>query len=220
MSNTTAQSTIVPARREHVPFIAWVLRTAARSHLPLGLWDLLIDPNDEERVLRFLEALTDTPEAHWAHHSLFLVSEVDGVPAAALCGYLDEEHGTRTLAAALPIATRAAGISDAEFAAGMARASSMTNIEPSHEAGAWIVEHVATAPEFRRQGHVERLMSAVLDRGRARGSTAADIGVLIGNDRAQRAYEKCGFRVTGDITDAAFEAAYGSPGARIMTRAI
>ena len=44
--------------------------------------------------------------------------------------------------------------------------------------------------------------------------------VFIGNDPAQRAYEKCGFEVVIEKRDAAFEAAYGSPGARILRRGL
>jgi ribosomal protein S18 acetylase RimI-like enzyme len=82
----------------------------------------------------------------------------------------------------------------------------------------WIVEHVATKPEYRRRGLVERLVHEMLERGRARGASMANIGVLIGNDPAQRAYEKCGFVVVEEKRDAEFERVYGSPGARMLRR--
>ena len=52
------------------------------------------------------------------------------------------------------------------------------------------------------------------------GATVADVGVLIGNDRAQAAYEKAGFRVVMQKLDAAFEAAYGCTGIRGLSRPI
>ena len=54
----------------------------------------------------------------------------------------------------------------------------------------------------------------MLDRGRERGATLADIRIFIDNTPAQRLYEKCGFEVVQEVRDAGFEAAYGSPGAR------
>ena len=42
--------------------------------------------------------------------------------------------------------------------------------------------------------------------------------VLIGNDPAQRAYEKCGFEVVIEKRDAEFERVYRSPGARMLRR--
>ncbi len=79
---------------------------------------------------------------------------------------------------------------------------------------------MATRPEFRRRGLIDALVKEILERGRARGATVADIGVLIGNDRAQRAYEKAGFVVVGEKRHAEFEAAYGCPGVRALTRKI
>jgi ribosomal protein S18 acetylase RimI-like enzyme len=217
MQQTTTDVTIVDARPEHAPFIAWVMLTAARSHVKKGMWEFMAGP-DEARTVRFLEALASTDEAHWAHHSLFLVAEVGGRPASALCGYFDEEHGTATLASVVPAVLQAVGVTPEEFAAGWQAGGSVVNVAPEHVAGAWIVEHVATLPEFRRQGLVDRLMASVLEKGRARGATVADIGVLTGNDRAQRAYEKAGFRVIDEKRDAQFEAAYGCPGIRALSR--
>ena len=94
------------------------------------------------------------------------------------------------------------------------------NVIPEHVEGAWIVENVATLPEFRRRGLVDRLMAEIIERGRARGASTADISVFIGNDPAQRAYEKCGFEAIGEKRDAAFEAAYKTPGIRTLRRAI
>src|SRR5262245_33333508 len=86
---------IVEARPEHAGFVAWVVLSAFRSHLERGFWDFFVD--DGEQPLRYLEALATTNARHWAHHSTFLVSEVDGRPAAGLCGYFDEELGTVAL---------------------------------------------------------------------------------------------------------------------------
>jgi RimJ/RimL family protein N-acetyltransferase len=63
-------------------------------------------------------------------------------------------------------------------------------------------------------------MAAILDKGRARGATRANIGVLIGNDKAQQAYEKNGFEVVEEIRDADFEREYGCAGMRELTRTI
>ena len=218
---TVTEVDIVAARPEHARFVAWVMLTAARSHLPRGMWDFMAGP-DEPRTLRFLEALASTPEPHWAHHSLFLVAEVGGQPASALCGYFDEEHGIPSLVAAMPAAARDTRMDYADLMRAWESSGGATiaAVAPEHVPGAWIVEHVATLPEFRRRGLVDRLLAAVIEKGRARGASIADIGVLIGNDRAQRAYEKAGFAIEAEKLDAGFEAAYGCPGIRALTRRI
>ena len=216
---TATDVQIVEAGREHIPFVAWVVMTANRSHLPHGMWDLNLGVGEEE-VLRYLEVLAATETMHWAHYSLFLVAEVDGVPAAGMCGFFENELGPGSVMAGAAEANQKTGRTPEEVAAGWERAKSILGIVMEHEPGAWVVEHVATKPEYRRRGLVERLVHEMLERGRAREARTADIGVLIGNDPAQRAYEKCEFGVVIEKRDAAFEAAYGSPGARMLRRAL
>ncbi|MEX1253643.1 MAG: GNAT family N-acetyltransferase [Dehalococcoidia bacterium] len=221
MSDATVEARIevVEARPEHVPFIAWVELAAARSHLPRGAWDLYMNGAEAE-TLRFLEALASTEAWHWAHERNFIVAEVDGRPAAALSGYFEEECGGPALTAGIEEANAVLGRSAEENTAGWQRAGSFAKVEIAHEPGAWIVEWVATASEFRRRGLVGRLMSEMLEIGRRKGASVAQIGVLIGNDAAQSAYEKAGFVVVDERRHSEFEAAYGSPGARLLRRPI
>ena len=157
---------------------------------------------------------------HWAHHSIFLVAEVDGEPAAALCGYFEDDNGSAALARAFPeVSARCGRTPEQDAAAGRAILPIM-QVAPEHAAGVWIVENVATLPRFRRQGLVDRLLVEALERGRTRGAKAADIGVLIGNDAAQRAYEKVGFRMVSEKRNGEFEAIWGCPGIRGLHREI
>src|SRR3972149_3154060 len=85
---------IVEATRAHARFLAWVTLTAFRSQLERGFWDFMLG-GDEAYKLRYLEALATTEQLHWVHHSAFIVAEVDGRPASALCGYFEPERGGR-----------------------------------------------------------------------------------------------------------------------------
>jgi ribosomal protein S18 acetylase RimI-like enzyme len=112
------------------------------------------------------------------------------------------------------------GRTEEETAAGFERAKSIMNVIPIHAPGAWIIENVATLPEFRRRGLCDRLMEEMMERGRRRGATVSDISVFIGNDSAQRAYEKCGFESIAERLDGEFEAVYGTPGIRTLRRSL
>jgi ribosomal protein S18 acetylase RimI-like enzyme len=214
MSETTR---IVEARPDHVRFIAWVVLTAFRSHLERGLWDYFID-EDEASCLRYLEALATTDTPHWAHYSGFLVAEVDGTPAAALAGYFDEERGMQALQKGAIEADKRLGRTAEESRAGFERIAPILHVMPHHDPGAWIIENVATDAAYQRRGLVDALMTEILERGRELGATHADIGVMIGNDPAQCAYEKAGFRVTGEKRHHGFEAIWGCPGLRQLSR--
>jgi ribosomal protein S18 acetylase RimI-like enzyme len=216
---TETKVSIVEATPEHAAFVAWVGLTAFRSHLERGFWDFMIG-GDEAHKLRYLEALAKTKQRHWAHHSAFIVAEVDGKPASALLGYFEKEMGGPALGMAIVEANETTGTTQEESAAGFERAKSILSVSPEHATGAWIVENVATLPEFRRRGLVDRLMEEMLERGRRRGATVSDIGVFIGNDSAQRAYEKCGFEVVAELRDPEFESVYRTPGVRTLRRSI
>jgi translation initiation factor 4G len=207
---------IVEAQPKHAPFIAWVILTAFRSHLERGFWDFL-RPGTDEEILGYLEALTTTQAAHWVHLPLFIIAEIDGEPAAALSGYFENEHGG-TLGDGLAEVSEATGQEpDPE---GVKRALTILNVAPEHVPGAWIIESVATRPELRRRGLVDALMREIMERGRQRGATLSDIGVFIGNDSAQKAYEKAGYAVVGEKCHPEFEAVYKTPGVRALRRAL
>lgn len=210
-------TSIVEARPDHAGFVAWVLLAAFRSHLARGLWDIWIE-GDESRCLRYLEVLTTTNAPHCARHPTFLVAEVDGTPAAALSGYFEEELGMPAFQKGLAEADERFGRTRAEIAAGLQRTAPILHVMPRHEAGTWIVENVATRPELRRRGLVDALLPMMLDRGRQRGAIQAGIAVMIGNDRAQRAYEKAGFRVVVEKRHPDFERVWGCRGMRTLTR--
>ncbi len=214
---TASSLKIVEAQPKHAPFIAWVILAAFRSHLEKGFWDFM-RPGTDEEILRYLEALTTSKAPHWTHLPLFIVAEVDGEPAAALSGYFDEEHGGTRLRDGMAEADAATG--QAPDPETIGRALTILNVAPEHVPGAWIVEDVATRPEFRRRGLVDALMHEIMERGRKRGATVSDIGVFIGNDGAQKAYEKAGYVVVEEKAHPEFEAVYKTPGIRTLRLAL
>lgn len=65
------------------------------------------------------------------------------------------------------------------------------------------VAHIGTVwgvyvrEEYRGRGIGESLIRACIDWSRARGLLVLRLGVAVGNDAAQRCYERCGFTVYG-----------------------
>jgi ribosomal protein S18 acetylase RimI-like enzyme len=86
------------------------------------------------------------------------------------------------------------------------------------EPGEWTIEWVGTLPQHRRRGLVDRLLAAILAKGRETGHPSAHVSVLIGNDAAQRAYEKAGFVAYEDVRHPEFERAARAPGMRKLRR--
>jgi translation initiation factor 4G len=210
---------VIPAGPRHASFLAWASLAAARSHLPRGFWDFFIDGEEGDR-LRYLETLATTAKAHLFHFSTFLIAEVDGRPAAALCGYFEEELGVAAFTAVADEVDARLGRTPADAKAGLARAAAFFAVAPEHTPRAWIIENVATLPEFRRRGLTGPLLEAILARGAALGAERCELGMLIGNDPAERAYESAGFTFAGEKRSQEFEAAWGSPGIRLLARSL
>jgi ribosomal protein S18 acetylase RimI-like enzyme len=198
-----------PADRGDTRFLAWVIQEAARSHLELGITDFIL-PDTRQR-LDFLDATLRTPTRSFFHHSRFLVAEGDGRPVAALSGY----EGTRPYDlyhTSFEEAWQDLGWPAPELDDVNARLDSIMGAFPDSPEDRWIVEFVATLPEFRGHGVVSRLIQEILDKGREQGFRKAQISCMIGNLRAQRVYERTGFKVVEEKCDPDWEAALGCPG--------
>lgn len=210
--------TIRPAVADDAPFVAWVQQEASRSHMPYGFWDLAIPGPDEYR-LRLVERIARAKAKSFSHWSGFLIAEVDGEPAAGLSAYDDAQAATgERFFQALFEGLGAEGWNEARLGGLQQRLMPFLTCAPEQPDDTWIVEWVATKPAHRGKGLTKALLHAILAAGRERGHTQFQIGLLIGNTPAQRAYEGVGFTTVDEKRDPAFEAAIGVPGIRRMQR--
>jgi translation initiation factor 4G len=184
---------------------------AGRSHLQRGIWDIIIG-RPENECLTFLEHLAVTAEPHMCHHSIFLVAEVDGRPAAALSGYDPVNLGEETVGPQRPIVMEKMGLTQEDMAPGQQGLAAFMTCHPDPYEGAWIMESVATRPESRRRGACDTLIGEILDEGRRQGFELAQVSFYIGNTPAQQAYEKAGFLYHDEKRHPDFEAEIGCPG--------
>ncbi len=202
---------IRPATPDDARFIAWVIQAAGRSHLPKGIWDIAL-PGDEEERLDVLQAIVTTRQLHFAHWTRFLVHEVDGVPAAALSAYESEAFGGDKLGLGMGEAFTTLGWSDEEMLAVPRRMAPFGSLGFPTPHSLWIVEWVATLPDYRGRGLVNALLLDILEQGREEGFVRSQIGYFIGNTPAKNAYEKVGYKYVDEYRHADWEAALGSPG--------
>jgi len=208
---------IRPARSEDAGFLAWVILTAGRAHVTRGIWEVILG-GTEQNNLDFLKLLAVTATPHLFHYSCYLIAEADGRPAAGLGGYDPEICGYEALYRAIPEVFKKLGHSDGPDPETNKRAERVLCCIPEDTEGAWIIDSVATLPEYRRKGLVDRLLAAILEKGRQKGFQKAQISIYIGNRPAQRAYEKHGFKIVDEKHHPDFEAEIGSPGMALMLR--
>jgi ribosomal protein S18 acetylase RimI-like enzyme len=211
-------SAVRRASARDVPFVARVLEMAGRGHLERGPWDLMFPDAAERR--RALEHIAGAATPSWCHHSQFHLIDLDGKPAAGLCAFDPGVLGDASLAAPLYETFALLGWSEERTVAVGPLLAPYVLCFPDMPAGTWIVEDVGTREDARRRGLVRVLLDAALAEGVARGCERAQISCLIGNDSAQRAYERAGFEVVEERRDPDFERLLGAPGFSRMVRSL
>jgi len=204
------------ARPKDSEFLAWLILTAGRAHLTRGIWEVIIGGTEQD-TLEFLNLLAVTATPHLFHYSRYLIAAADGRPAAGLGGYDPKICGYEALHRAIPEVLKKMGHSGSAPEANK-RAESVLCCIPDDAKDAWIIDSVATVPEYRRNGLVDQLLAAILEKGRQAGFQRAQINIYIGNRPAQRAYEKHGFKIVDEKRHPDFEAEIGSPGMARMLR--
>ena len=193
--------------------LAGICYLAGKSQCERSIYDLLFPGpfgDTPERLALVARALA-TRHVCWLHHSKFIVAEVEGVVAAGLSGFSEEEANNRDFAESFA----ELGWQGPDFKAMAERLSPLFKVEPPKPEGVWVVENVATFPRFRGRGLINLLLEKMLQEGRDRGHDRAQISIVTGNAPAQHAYEKVGFRVDREYSDPSFEDFFGWPG---MTR--
>ncbi len=195
--------------------------SASRSHLTRGLWDLIIG-TDEAGCLEYLRRLALAQPRSLYHYESFLVAEVAGERAAALCGF---ETGSKSTDAweivgeAMSNVQRDLGWTAAETAASFERVAPMwTGCMPPDIGADFAIESVATRPEYRRRGLIGALIGEVLQHASGRGCRLAQVTTYLGNEAAQSAYEKSGFKVRDEKRCIEVEKILGVPGFIRLTR--
>ena len=203
------------ARNDDAAFLAWLILTAGRAHVNRGIWEVILGES-ENKCLAFLELLAVTETPHLFHHSCYLVAEFGSQPVAGLGGYDPRVLGYPTLRRALPEVFKKMGFYSSNETIGN-HSPRILDCIPDAVEGAWVIDSVATLPEFRRKGIVNRLLEEIIEKGRQKGFRRSQINIYLGNTLAQQVYEKHGFKILDEKRDPYFEEEIGSPGmARLL----
>ncbi len=209
-------STIIrPATPDDAAFLGWASVMASRSQLARGWFEIVLR-RDDAFCFEFAKYLTIAEAVSWWHWSLFLVAEVGGEPAAAMCGFGDDSV-YRNSTAAMAEAGGRMGIPQDEQAQFWTRGAFIISPATSED-GAWTIENVATKPRFRNRGVATALMAAELEVARAKGFKRAQVSFFMGNTPAERSYAKAGFAFAEEKTAPDFAAALGIPGVTRFAR--
>ena len=207
-----------PAEPKDAEFLGWACVAAARSQLKRGWFEIVLRRDDEAYLVAFAKYLVLAKARSWWHWSLFEVAEVDGVLASAMCGFGDESVYYAS-SDAMAEAAEKMRIPKDEQAQFWTRGRFIVSPATS-EPGAWTIENVGTAPQFRGTGVTHALLEKELGAARTAGFKRAQISFFMGNTPAERAYARAGFVFAEEKRAPDFEAALGIPGVTRFARDI
>ena len=205
------------ASPKDAPFLAKAILIAGRAHVQKGIWEVILGGSEEE-CLSFLQRLAITKILHLFHYTCYFIAELKNEPVATLGGYNPQLSGYQALQRAIPEVMRKLHLPPQGFQAAEERSSKLLACLPQEIDGAWVIDSVATVPEYRGRGIAQHLLKAVLDEGKNQGHTVAQINMYIGNEPALNLYKKFGFKVIKEKRDAFFEQNIGSPGMVSLAR--
>lgn len=170
--------------------LAELIYMGAQSHCQTSGYALSLGGSRESQIKQ-IERLTRTKAQSWFYFCHFEVAETDGRVVASAAGF--ERIPTD---AAVDIALREIGFSEAEVKALNRRIGEVYACFPVEPAGYWTIEHVAVLPAFRKKGLARAVTLRAMERGRALGFRHCPLDVFRGNVAVCALYESLGFRVT------------------------
>ena len=198
-------------------FLAKSILMAGRAHVSKGIWEAVLDTQEEECLL-FLEHVVVTEIPHLFHFSCSSIAEKNGtIPLGSLGGYNPRKMGYEALQRALPEVYRKSQLPMQAFEDANKRAAKILACLPGEIDNAWVVDSVATIPEYRGRGVAELLLHSVLAEGKKLGYSLAQVNMYIGNEPALHLYQKLGFAIMEETRDTYFEKIIGSPGMLSLT---
>ena len=203
---------IRPATPEDAPLLAKSILIAGRAHVKKGIWEIVIGGTEEE-CLNFLYQITITKIPHLFHYSQYLIAEEEGgPPVGSLGGYDPGTRGYGALSQAIPEVIQKLKLDTDFVKASDERSSKILACIPEGIAGAWVIDSVATFPGYRQKGVAGKLLREILQKGKKRGHSLAQVSMYIGNEPALNLYRKIGFEIIEEIRDQYFEEHIGSAG--------
>jgi ribosomal protein S18 acetylase RimI-like enzyme len=201
-------------------FLATAALIAGRAHVNKGIWEVILG-GTEEACLDFLEHVSITTIPHLFHYSCYFIAEYaeDG-PVGSLGGYDPKTLGYQALQRALHEVITKLNLSPQALQGAEERSSKMLVCLPQEIEGAWVIDSVATLPQYRKRGIAEKLLEHVLHEGKERGYHVAQINMYIGNEPALNLYKKMGFEVIEEKREEYFEHTIASPGMLSLARTL
>ena len=188
---------------EDAPFLAQMILQSSRAAKKEGIFDLIFVGCDEKKILKNLEALTQTNAKSHCHFSNFLIAEVDEQSVGSLCSYEPRISTKQTFVDAL----KELGYEDVSG-----------SLEPLYTCDfdlnkrTLMFDFMEELEGFIDVGVLKALMQKSLLTARLKGYRIAQSIVEIGSLETIMYYKKLGFREVETKECELYKEKFGRPG--------
>jgi len=192
---------------DDAPFLAHMILQSTRAGKKEGIFDLIFEGNDENKILKNLEALTNTEAKSHCHFRNFLIAEVDGKSVGSLCSYEPRISTQQTFIDAL----KEIGYEDVQ-----------DSLEPLYECDfelnkrTLMFDFMEELEGFIDVGVLKALMQKSLLSARLKGYRIAQSIVEIGSLEMIMYYKKLGFREVRAKECELYKEKFGRPGLTLL----
>lgn len=197
-------STIRKANESDAAFIAWAMLESSRAGKPVGFFDLIFEPDNDEALLAQLEKLTTTQTKSYCHFSNFLVAEKGGEAIALLCGYepriaTDEIFGK---------ALEELGFDESY----QERIAAYLLCRPTADRQTWMLDFIEVKPGHNSFEVMKELIQKSLLTARLKGYRKVQTMIEIGSVENQMVYKKLGFSLIDEKRSDYYKEVFGRHG--------
>lgn len=185
---------IKKATEYDIPFLVETIVAAEKSGTSVFSYATLFEL-DENKVKEILtEILSEDIQGQELCVSDFLIAFIDGVPAGAICGWIEGAEGPSSIIKSNVLMF---GFGKEHFGKVLSKASLMEQLTITREEGCLQLESIYVSEKFRGKGIVNALIAAHLSNHKQQTPEVSKAQIILAkdNDSALKAYERAGFTV-------------------------
>jgi ribosomal protein S18 acetylase RimI-like enzyme len=196
--------TIRKATEKDTDVVADAMLVSSRAGKKIGIFDLIFETSDDEKLKERLRALALTQTKSYCHHSNFLLASGEQKFSGTICGYEPRMATHDVFTKALSEIGVDGGYQE--------RIAAFLVVQPEIDRQTWVLDFMTVSQGCEPLPVFAELLKKSLLSARLKGYRKAQTMVEIGSLDSQILYEKLGFEVIDEKRSELYEDQFGRAG--------
>lgn len=196
--------TVRKATEADVEVVAQAMMESSRSGKKIGLFDLVFDTTEDEKLLSYLRALATTKTKSYCHLSNFFIAQIGAEIVGALCGY-EPRIATHEI---FTKALEELGFDESYHE----RIAAHLLCEGEVDNTTWVLDFMMARPGHKTIDVFKELVAKSMLTARLKGYRKVQTSIEIGSVEAEMIYKKLGFSVIDEKRSEYYKEQFGRSG--------